>query len=226
MARDHEPGVEDALEGVPLARERVSVWYTAPTALRLLMRAGTGLARGGKGGLGNTHFKTSVRQAPDFAQRGEPGEEREIALELRLIADVGLVGYPNAGKSSFLAAVTAAQPKVAAYPFTTLEPILGVVAMDDDGFILADIPGLIEGASEGSGLGLQFLRHVARTRLLLHVVDLADTDCRGDAIADVDRINAELASYAADLATRPQLVLANKMDTPEAQAAWLAFWHG
>ncbi|MBU6287695.1 MAG: GTPase ObgE [Chloroflexota bacterium] len=181
------------------------------------------VARGGKGGLGNTHFKTSVRQAPDFAQRGEPGEEREIALELRLIADVGLVGYPNAGKSSFLAAVTAAQPKVAAYPFTTLEPILGVVAMDDDGFILADIPGLIEGASEGAGLGLQFLRHVARTRLLLHVVDLADTDCRGDAIADVDRINAELASYAADLATRPQLVLANKMDTPEAQAAWPRF---
>ena len=181
------------------------------------------VARGGKGGLGNTHFKTSVRQAPDFAQRGEPGEECEIALELRLIADVGLVGYPNAGKSSFLAAVTAAQPKVAAYPFTTLEPILGVVAIDDDGFVIADIPGLIEGASEGAGLGLQFLRHVARTRLLLHVVDLASTDGRGDPIADVDRINAELATYDADLATRPQMILANKMDTPEAQAVWPTF---
>jgi GTP-binding protein len=181
------------------------------------------IARGGKGGLGNTHFKTSVRQAPDFAQRGEPGEEREIALELRLIADVGLVGYPNAGKSSFLAAVTAAQPKVAAYPFTTLEPVLGVVSIDDDGFVLADIPGLIEGASHGAGLGLQFLRHVARTRLLLHVVDLADTDGRGDPLAAVDRINAELASYDADLAMRPQMILANKMDTPEAQAAWPLF---
>lgn len=181
------------------------------------------VARGGRGGLGNTHFKTSTRQAPEFAQRGEPGQVREVALELRLIADVGIVGYPNAGKSSFLAAVTAAEPKVAAYPFTTLEPNLGVVPLDDDGFVLADIPGLIEGASRGAGLGLQFLRHVERTRLLLHVVDLADTDARGDPVADIDRINAELASYAPHLADRPQVVLANKMDVPEAQAAWPAF---
>ncbi len=181
------------------------------------------VARGGKGGLGNTHFKTAVRQAPEFAQRGEPGQVQELALELRLIADVGLVGYPNAGKSSFLAAVTAAQPKVASYPFTTLEPMLGVVPIDEDGFVLADIPGLIEGASHGAGLGLQFLRHVERTRLLLHVVDLAGTDGRGDAVGDFDRINAELESYAERLATRPQVILANKMDVPEAQAAWPAF---
>lgn len=181
------------------------------------------VARGGRGGLGNTHFKTSVLQAPEFAQRGEPGQVRELALELRVIADVGLIGYPNAGKSSFLAAVTAAQPKIASYPFTTLEPNLGVVGFADDGFVLADIPGLIEGASQGAGLGLQFLRHVERTRLLLHVIDLAGVDGRGDPLADYHRINIELAGYSHDLVNRPQVVLANKIDMPEAQAAWPAF---
>ncbi|MBI3971945.1 MAG: GTPase ObgE [Chloroflexi bacterium] len=177
------------------------------------------VARGGRGGLGNVHFATATQRAPEFAQKGEPGEEREIALELRVISDVGLVGYPNAGKSSLLAAISAARPKIAAYPFTTLEPNLGVVGIDEASFVVADIPGLIEGAHEGTGLGLQFLRHVERTKLLIHVLDAAGTEGR-DPLEDFERINVELAQYSAELAKRPQIVAANKMDLPEARERW------
>jgi GTPase len=181
------------------------------------------IARGGRGGLGNSHFATSTQRTPEFAQKGDPGEERELALELRVIADVGLVGYPNAGKSSLLAAISAARPKVADYPFTTLEPNLGVVGIDEQSFVVADIPGLIEGASQGAGLGHQFLRHVERTRLLVHVVDLGGVDGRDDPVEDFTRINHELAEYSAELAKRPQIAAANKMDLPDAQARWAAF---
>ena len=177
------------------------------------------VARGGRGGLGNVHFATSTRRAPEFAQKGEPGQERELELELRVIADVGLVGYPNAGKSSLLAAISAARPKIADYPFTTLEPNLGVVGIDDESFVVADIPGLIEGAHRGAGLGHQFLRHVERTQLLLHVIDAAGTEGR-DPLEDFGRINAELRQYSAALAERPQIVVANKMDLPEARTNW------
>jgi GTPase len=175
------------------------------------------VARGGRGGLGNTHFKTSTHQAPKFAQKGEPGEERWIKLELKVIADVGLVGFPNAGKSSLLAAVTAANPKIADYPFTTLEPNLGVVKIDlDTSFILADIPGLIEGAAQGVGLGHEFLRHVERTRLLIHVIDGSGLQGR-DPIADYEQINRELELYRPELALKPQIVVINKIDMPETQ---------
>jgi GTP-binding protein len=182
------------------------------------------VARGGRGGLGNTHFATATRQAPREAQKGEPGEERWITLELRLIADVGLVGYPNAGKSTLLSVVTAAQPKIADYPFTTLSPNLGVVAigqsgsLDEFSFVLADIPGLIEGAAQGVGLGHEFLRHVDRTRLLIHVLDGASYD--RDPWEDFQAINRELGEYDERLATRPQIIAFNKMDLPETQARW------
>ena len=180
------------------------------------------VARGGKGGLGNVHFATSTLRTPEFAQKGEPGEQRELELELRVIADVGLVGLPNAGKSSLLAAISAATPKVADYPFTTLEPQLGVVGFDEGAasFVVADIPGLIEGAHEGSGLGHEFLRHVDRTRVLVHVVDLAGLDRPEgwDPLDDYRTINRELSEYAAELGAKPQLVAANKMDLPEARA--------
>jgi GTPase len=180
------------------------------------------VARGGKGGLGNVHFATSTHRTPEFAQKGEPGELRELELELRLIADVGLVGLPNAGKSSLLSAISAATPKVADYPFTTLEPQLGVAGFDEGeaSFVVADLPGLIEGAHTGSGLGHQFLRHVERTRVLIHVVDLAGLDrpADWDPLEDFRTINRELTEYTTDLSTRPQLVAANKMDLPEARA--------
>lgn len=185
------------------------------------------VARGGRGGLGNVHFATSTHQAPREAQNGEPGEERWLMLELRLIADVGLVGYPNAGKSTLLSVVTAARPKIADYPFTTLTPNLGVVAVgqpgsgDEFGFVLADIPGLIEGAAQGVGLGLEFLRHVQRTRLLLHILDGASLD--RDPWQDFLAINKELYQYDEHLATRPQVVVFNKMDLAEAQERWPAF---
>ncbi|WP_026608047.1 GTPase ObgE [Methylocapsa acidiphila] len=167
------------------------------------------LARGGNGGFGNTHFKTSTNQAPRRANPGQPGEERTILLRLKLIADAGLVGLPNAGKSTFLATVSAARPKVADYPFTTLHPQLGVVACDGREFVLADIPGLIEGAHEGHGLGDRFLGHVERCRVLLHLVD-AGTEHAGKAYKTVRR---ELESYGAGLADKPEIVALSKIDS-------------
>jgi GTPase len=184
------------------------------------------VARGGRGGLGNVHFATASHQAPREAQRGEPGEERWLLLELRLIADVGLVGYPNAGKSTLLSVVSAATPKIADYPFTTLSPNLGVVTIGQRGsgdeleFVLADIPGLIEGAAQGVGLGYEFLRHIQRTRLLIHMLDGASIG--HDPWQDFQAINQELREYDEHLATRPQMVVLNKMDLPEAQERWPA----
>lgn len=170
------------------------------------------IAKGGKGGKGNVHFATSTRQIPNFAKNGTPGEERTVILELKLLADVGLVGYPNVGKSTLLAAVSSARPKIADYHFTTLSPNLGVVSMGEgESFVMADIPGLIEGAHEGVGLGHDFLRHVERTRILIHVVDIAGLDGR-DPITDFHTINSELEKFNPELAKRPQIVAANKVD--------------
>jgi GTP-binding protein len=169
-------------------------------------------ARGGRGGFGNSHFATSTNRAPRYHQEGSPGEERELQLELKLLADVGLVGFPNAGKSTLISTISAAKPKIADYPFTTLEPHLGVVDMGDyKTFVVADIPGLIEGAHKGAGLGDRFLRHVERTKLLLHLVDVSSVTGR-DPVADYETINRELAAYDANLATRPQIVVATKID--------------
>ena len=173
-------------------------------------------ARGGKGGLGNVHFATSTHQAPRIAELGQPGEQRQLDLELKLIADAGLIGFPNAGKSTLLAAISAAKPKIANYPFTTLSPNLGVVAVGDQTFVVADIPGLIEGAHAGVGLGHDFLRHIERTRVLIHVVDAAGTEGR-DPVADFAQINTELRLYQPALLDRPQIVALNKMDLPEAR---------
>ncbi|KPL85190.1 GTPase ObgE [Herpetosiphon geysericola] len=175
------------------------------------------VARGGKGGLGNTHFATASNQVPRIAELGQPGEERELQLELKVIADVGLVGFPNAGKSTLLSMVSAARPKIANYPFTTLSPNLGVAEYNDFTFVVADIPGLIEGASRGVGLGHDFLRHIERTRILVHVVDAAGTEGR-DPFEDFQTINAELKAYSSELAQRPQIVALNKTDLPDAQA--------
>lgn len=169
-------------------------------------------AKGGKGGWGNSHFTTSTRQAPKFHYNGRPGGERELQLELKLIADVGLVGFPNAGKSTLISVISAAKPKIADYPFTTLEPNLGVVDMGEfRTFVVADIPGLIEGASEGAGLGDRFLRHVERTKLMLHLVDVSSLSGR-DPISDYEIINRELTNYDANLGARPQIVVATKID--------------
>jgi GTP-binding protein len=177
------------------------------------------LVRGGRGGRGNPHFASSSNQAPRVAEKGEPGEEKELHLELRLIADIGLVGAPNAGKSTFLSAVTSAHPKIAPYPFTTIEPNLGVAALDDfETVVLADIPGLIEGAHAGTGLGFAFLRHLQRTRVLIHLLDGAGAD----PLADFSQINTELALFDPDLRRKPQVVAVNKMDLPEAQKQWAA----
>lgn len=168
--------------------------------------------QGGKGGLGNQHYATSKMQAPKYAQPGQDAIELEIQLELKVIADVGLVGFPNAGKSTLLSRVTNAQPKIANYPFTTLQPNLGVVELDEGaGFVIADIPGLIEGASEGIGLGHEFLRHIERTKVMIHIVDAASVEGR-DPIADIYAINRELEAYNADLLQKPQVIAANKMD--------------
>lgn len=230
-----EPGARQKMHGA--AGEDITLKVPCGTVVRDadsgdliadLVDAGQSVmvARGGRGGLGNVHFATATHQAPREAQNGEPGEERWLLLELRLIADVGLVGYPNAGKSTLLSVVTAARPKIADYPFTTLTPNLGVVSVgqpgsgDEYSFVLADIPGLIEGAAQGVGLGHEFLRHVDRTRLLLHVLDGASLD--RDPWQDFLAINRELHEYDERLATRPQVVVFNKMDLPEARKRWPA----
>ena len=168
--------------------------------------------RGGRGGKGNRHYVTAVMQAPKYAQPGKPGRELEVSLELKMIADVGLIGFPNVGKSTLLSRTTNAKPKIANYHFTTLVPNLGVVDLGENkGFVMADIPGIIEGAADGVGLGLEFLRHIERTRVLVHVVDAASTEGR-DPINDIEAINAELKNYAIDLSDRPQIIAANKCD--------------
>ena len=175
------------------------------------------VAQGGRGGRGNAVFKSSTNQAPRIVEKGEPGQARTVRLELKLIADVGIVGVPNAGKSTLLAAVSAARPKIADYPFTTLTPNLGVsMAVGEHTLVLADIPGLIEGAHEGAGLGIRFLRHIERTRVLIHLLDGA----AADPLKDFDSINAELDFFSARLAVKPQVVALNKMDLPQAQDLW------
>jgi len=172
------------------------------------------VARGGKGGLGNTHFVSSTNQAPQIAQKGEAGEEKSVILELRLIADVGIIGYPNVGKSTLLAAASAARPKIASYPFTTREPVLGVAEVGRQSLVLAEIPGLIDGAHSGRGLGHDFLRHIMRTKIIIHLID-------GNSLSpaeDMIRVNAELSLFDSALALKPQLVAVNKIDLPEVQA--------
>ncbi len=169
---------------------------------------------GGQGGLGNSHFASSTNQAPRIAQKGEDGEEKSIILELRLIADVGIIGYPNVGKSTLLAAASAAKPKIASYPFTTLEPVLGVVDVGQQSFVLAEIPGLIEDAHLGRGLGHDFLRHIMRTKMLIHLID----GCSVSLVDNMMRVNKELGLFDAALAQKPQLVVVNKIDLPEVQA--------
>jgi GTP-binding protein len=177
------------------------------------------IAKGGKGGLGNMNFATSVNQAPRFAEKGTKGQERELVLELKLLADVGIVGFPNAGKSTLISRISRARPKIADYPFTTLVPNLGVVGWRERSFVVADIPGLIEGAHSGAGLGHQFLRHVERCRVLVHLVDGAPPGEGRTPKADLDAINRELALYSPELAAKPQIVALNKVDVPEARAA-------
>ena len=169
------------------------------------------LCKGGRGGWGNRHFATPTRQIPRFAKSGTKGEEREVTLELKMIADVGLIGMPSVGKSSILAQISAARPKIAQYHFTTLSPNLGVVSYGENGFVAADIPGLIEGAADGLGLGHSFLRHIDRCRMLVHVVDVASTEGR-DPVDDIEKINEELRRYSPELASRPQMIAANKCD--------------
>ncbi len=174
------------------------------------------VARGGRGGRGNAAFRSSTNQTPHFAEKGEPGEERWLRLELKLIADVGIIGVPNAGKSTLLSVVTRAKPKIADYPFTTLEPNLGVAVVDHHDFVLADIPGLIEGAHQGVGLGLTFLRHVERTRLLVHLLNGISPDPLGD----FEAINQELELFKPQMAAKPQIIAFNKMDIPEVRERW------
>lgn len=175
------------------------------------------VAKGGRGGRGNAKFKSSSRRAPTFAEFGEPGESRELLLELKLLADVGLVGYPSVGKSSLIAAVSSARPEIADYHFTTLVPVLGVVSLGyEKSFVMADIPGLIEGAADGVGLGHDFLRHIERTKLILHIVDAAAVDGRNP-VDDFKKINVELKRYSEKLSKRPQILVANKIDLPQAE---------
>ncbi len=204
---------EDIYIGVPIGTVikdaetgKVVADLSEPNQVELVLK-------GGKGGKGNSHFATSTRQAPRFAQDGEKGDEKEIILELKLLADVGLLGFPNVGKSTFLSTVTDAKPKIANYEFTTLEPNLGVVkSKSGDSFVIADIPGIIEGASKGVGLGLQFLRHIERTRLLLHLIDVSGESGR-DPVEDFKIINQELKEYSEKLASRMQILVATKIDS-------------
>jgi len=210
----------DAIVAVPAGT--VVTDNATGTLIADLLRAGDQVvvARGGRGGRGNAHFATPTQRAPRRAESGEPGEERALRLELRLLADVGLIGLPNAGKSSLLARISAARPKIADYPFTTTEPMLGVVPLpDQDGIVVADIPGLVEGAHRGAGLGHEFLRHIERTRVLVHLVDLSLSD--PEAAAGI--VTRELARYAPALAARPTLFVGNKIDLPEARACAPAF---
>ena len=171
------------------------------------------IAKGGKGGLGNVHFKSSTNRAPRQCTKGDPGEECDLRLELRVLADVGLLGLPNAGKSTFIRAVSAARPKVADYPFTTMHPNLGVVRVSENkSFVIADIPGLIEGAADGAGLGIRFLKHLARTRVLLHIIDLAPLDPEADPVRDAKAIVGELEKYSPELAAKPRWLVLNKLD--------------
>ncbi len=173
------------------------------------------VARGGRGGKGNARFATSTHQVPTEHEPGRPGDERRLRLELKLLADVGLVGFPNAGKSTLISRISAARPKIADYPFTTLEPILGVVKLDDyRSYVVADIPGLIEGAHEGAGLGIQFLRHIERTRLLVHLVDVSDLSGR-EPVHDFETVMTELGSFSQELAAKPMLLVATKMDAAQ-----------
>lgn len=177
------------------------------------------VARGGRGGRGNIHFKTSFDQAPTRAEKGEPGERRSLRLSLKLLADVGLVGYPNVGKSTFIATVSRAKPKIADYPFTTLTPNLGVASLGEErSFVIADIPGIIEGASEGAGLGLRFLKHIERTRVLFHIITV-DADPDREPMKDFDTLMEELRKFDEELASRPMLVGISKTDIPEVKAA-------
>lgn len=219
-ARRYGRGGEDLYIPVPLGTiikdaqtNAVLADLSTPEQVELVLK-------GGQGGKGNSHFATSTRQAPRFAQEGEKGEERELILELKLLADVGLLGFPNVGKSTFLSVVTSATPKIADYHFTTLEPNLGVVQSDyGDSFVIADIPGIIEGASQGTGLGLQFLRHVERTRLLLHFIDVSETEGR-DPAEDFRIINEELQQYSSKLATRKQILVATKIDSMQDESRY------
>ena len=205
---------EDALLRVPVGTEVKDVVSGEVVADLDEERKTAVVARGGLGGRGNTWFARAVYRAPRIAQRGQPGEERELQLDLKLLADVGVVGLPNAGKSTLLRAVSAARPRVADYAFTTLEPALGVVELGYERFVVADIPGLIEGAHAGAGLGLDFLRHVERTRVLVHLLD----GSRAEPLADMEAVNRELAEYGGGLAARPQLVAVNKTDLAEVRA--------
>jgi GTP-binding protein len=215
-SRMHGRNGEDTIVRVPIG----TILKDAETGEVLgdLTRDGQSIlvAPGGKGGLGNVHFKSSTNQAPHFAEKGEPGQERWIDLELKVIADVGLIGFPNAGKSTLLSVISAAHPKIADYPFTTLSPNLGVVDTGDFDFVAADIPGLIEGAHEGVGLGHDFLRHIERTLILVHVVD-GSID---DPLEAFRQVNHELRQYDESLITKPQIVVVNKLDLPEVRERW------
>ena len=218
-------GAEDVILRVPLGTVITDADSGEQIADLALDGQSALVARGGRGGLGNLHFKSSTNRAPRQSTPGEKGEQRRLRLELKVLADVGLLGMPNAGKSTLIRAVSAARPKVAEYPFTTLAPNLGVVRVDQNrSFVVADIPGLIEGAAEGAGLGHRFLRHLQRTRLLLHVIDLAPPDGASDPVADARAIVKELKRYDASLADKPRWLVLNKIDliAPEEREARIA----